>query len=197
MSLSEKLGLAVVNPRIETSAGMLWLKANSMSSFPKPIAPKSPKSTVKPFPGWKAPELKVTMPGGIWDSSMPGTGLFVSPDKSLAKNSFPIIPVLEGGSPVRIDAHEAKAMGLVTQVYPDKETMEMKVNEWLQQHIIPKSAVGLKIATRVARKRFNARLKEDLKYYESVYLNELMKTHDGKEGLSSFLEKRKPVWKDE
>ena len=96
-----------------------------------------------------------------------------------------------------INAREAKAMGLVTQVYPDKETMEMKVNEWLQQHIFPKSAVALKVATKVARKRFNARLNEDLKYYESVYLNELMKTHDGKEGLSSFLEKRKPVWKDE
>jgi len=96
-----------------------------------------------------------------------------------------------------INAHEAKAMGLVTQAYPDKETMEMKVNEWLQQHIFPKSAVALKVATKVARKRFDARLKEDLKYYESVYLNELMKTHDGKEGLSSFLEKRTPEWRDE
>ena len=96
-----------------------------------------------------------------------------------------------------IDAHEAKAMGLITQVYPDKETMEMKVNEWLQQHIFPKSAVALRIATKVARKRFTERLKEDLKYYESVYSNELMRSHDGKEGLNSFLERRKPSWRDE
>ncbi len=96
-----------------------------------------------------------------------------------------------------INAREAKAMGLVTEVYPDKETMEAKVNEWLEKQILPKSAVALKIATKVARSRFNARLKEDLKYYESVYMEELMKTHDGKEGLASFLEKRKPEWKDE
>ena len=54
-----------------------------------------------------------------------------------------------------------------------------------------------KVATKVARKRFNARLKEDLKYFESVYMEELMTTHDGKEGLASFLEKRKPEWKNE
>lgn len=96
-----------------------------------------------------------------------------------------------------IDAQEAKQMGLVNEVYPDKETMEGKVNEWLQQHILPKSAVALKVAVKVARKRFNERLKEDLNYYISVYMNELMKTHDGKEGLDSFLKKRNPVWKDE
>jgi len=96
-----------------------------------------------------------------------------------------------------ITAQEAKQMGLVNEVYPDKATMEQKVSEWIGQYILPKSAVALRIATKVARKRFNERLKEDLRYYESVYMNELMKTHDGKEGLNSFLEKRKPVWKDE
>jgi len=96
-----------------------------------------------------------------------------------------------------IDAQEGKSMGLVTEVYPDKETMEAKVQEWLEKQILPKSAVALRIATKVVRKRFNDRLKEDLKYYESVYMEELMKTHDGREGLASFLEKRKPVWKDE
>ena len=96
-----------------------------------------------------------------------------------------------------ITAQEAKQMGLVLEVYPDKDTMETRVNEWIQQHILPKSAVALKVATKVVRKRFNERLKEDLRFYESIYMNELMKSHDGKEGLNSFLEKRKPVWKDE
>ena len=95
-----------------------------------------------------------------------------------------------------VDAHEARKMGLVNEVFPDKATMEDKVNEWLQQHILPKSAVALKIAHKVARKRFNERLREDLRYFESVYMDELMKTHDGKEGLQAFLEKRKPIWKD-
>jgi cyclohexa-1,5-dienecarbonyl-CoA hydratase len=31
---------------------------------------------------------------------------------------------------------------------------------------------------------------------ESLYLNELMETEDANEGINSFLEKRKPVWKN-
>jgi cyclohexa-1,5-dienecarbonyl-CoA hydratase len=96
-----------------------------------------------------------------------------------------------------IDAHEARRMGLVSEVYADKESMEEKVNEWIERHIIPKSAIALKIATKIARKRFNDRLQEDLRAFESVYLNELMKTCDAQEGLNSFMEGRKPVWKDE
>ena len=92
---------------------------------------------------------------------------------------------------------EAKQMGRVNEIYPDKQTMESKVNEWIQQHILPKSAVALRIATRVVRKRFNKRLEEDLEFYKTVYMEETMKSHDGKEGLNSFLEKRKPLWKDE
>jgi len=96
-----------------------------------------------------------------------------------------------------ISAQEAKMIGLVNEVYPDKATMEQKVNEWIQQQILPKSAVALRVATKVVRKRFNERLKTDLKVYEKIYMDELMKTHDGKEGLNSFLEKRKPIWQDE
>jgi cyclohexa-1,5-dienecarbonyl-CoA hydratase len=31
---------------------------------------------------------------------------------------------------------------------------------------------------------------------ENLYLNELMKTEDASEGLRSFMEKRKPEWKN-
>lgn len=96
-----------------------------------------------------------------------------------------------------ITAQEARTMGLATDIFVNKAAMEEKVDGWIQKHILPKSSVALKIATRVARKRFNERLREDLKLSESIYIDELMKTHDGKEGLASFLEGRRPVWKNQ
>jgi cyclohexa-1,5-dienecarbonyl-CoA hydratase len=36
-----------------------------------------------------------------------------------------------------------------------------------------------------------------LKVIEDIYLNELMNTADAQEGLNAFMEKRKPVWKNQ
>ena len=35
-----------------------------------------------------------------------------------------------------------------------------------------------------------------LKQLEDIYLHELMKTSDAGEGISAFIEKRKPVWRN-
>ena len=54
---------------------------------------------------------------------------------------------------------------------------------------------------RLTKKAISAGLRDDLepalKVIEDIYLNELMKSHDAHEGLSAFLEKRAPEWKDE
>lgn len=96
-----------------------------------------------------------------------------------------------------IGAQEAKQMGLVNEVYPDQTTMEQKTMAWIQEHILPKSAHSLRVAAKVARWRFNQRIREDLRQYESIYASELIESHDGNEGITAFLEKRKPAWKDE
>lgn len=96
-----------------------------------------------------------------------------------------------------IDAQEAKQIGLVHEVYPDKDTMEQKVNEWIQESILPKSAHSLRVASQAARWRFNMRIRDDLKAYEKLYDTGLIQSFDGNEGINSFLEKRKPEWKDE
>ncbi len=38
---------------------------------------------------------------------------------------------------------------------------------------------------------------EDLPRMESLYLKELMESHDANEGIGAFLEKRKPEWKNQ
>ena len=96
-----------------------------------------------------------------------------------------------------VGAKEAKSMGLVNEVYADKQAMEEGVNAWIKEHILPKSASALRLVNKVARWRFHQRLRDDLHQFTAIYLNETMKTFDGNEGLNSFLEKRKPVWKDE
>jgi cyclohexa-1,5-dienecarbonyl-CoA hydratase len=95
-----------------------------------------------------------------------------------------------------LDAHEAKAMRLVNEVYPNKKTLETRVGDWIQEHILPKSASALRIAVKAVRREFDARLRDHLDAYTSLYLTETMTSHDGKEGLNAFLQKRKPVWKD-
>jgi cyclohexa-1,5-dienecarbonyl-CoA hydratase len=35
-----------------------------------------------------------------------------------------------------------------------------------------------------------------LREVENVYLNELMKTQDATEGITAFIEKRKPAWRN-
>jgi cyclohexa-1,5-dienecarbonyl-CoA hydratase len=43
---------------------------------------------------------------------------------------------------------------------------------------------------------FNSTLRNRLKEVERLYIDELMATHDANEGIGSFLEKRKPEWKN-
>ena len=58
------------------------------------------------------------------------------------------------------------------------------------------SAAALEL-TRKAIDLSRARsLDSALKAVESLYLNELMKTHDANEGISAFVEKRKPEWRN-
>jgi hypothetical protein len=40
-------------------------------------------------------------------------------------------------------------------------------------------------------------LEDSIRTIEEIYLNELLALDDSKEGISSFVEKRKPVWKNQ
>jgi cyclohexa-1,5-dienecarbonyl-CoA hydratase len=95
-----------------------------------------------------------------------------------------------------ISAEEAKALGLVNEVYEDKNALENNVNEFIEKNMLTKSASSLRYAIKAARSNFNYVLRDNLQVLESLYISKLMETNDANEGINSFLEKRKPVWQN-
>lgn len=93
-----------------------------------------------------------------------------------------------------ITGEEAKLMGLVNEIFNDKDSLNEGLNTWIEKNILPKSASSLRYSVKATRIKLNHLLTNFLPQLESLYLNELMKTHDANEGIGSFLEKRKPVW---
>ncbi|MFO7666705.1 MAG: enoyl-CoA hydratase-related protein [Desulfobacterales bacterium] len=92
-----------------------------------------------------------------------------------------------------ITAKEALNMGLINRVIPEAD-LDKETRNWAAI-LAQKSPLALQIA----KKAFYAAA--DLDYYKSFeYMNEafarLCSTEDAKEGISAFLGKRSPVWKE-
>lgn len=95
-----------------------------------------------------------------------------------------------------ISADEAKTAGLVNEVFKDRDSLSAGVEGFIKNHVLPKSASSLRYAVKAARKVFNKVIMEELKNLEKMYVNEMMETEDSNEGIISFLQKRKPIWKN-
>ncbi|MCX6297122.1 MAG: enoyl-CoA hydratase-related protein, partial [Bacteroidetes bacterium] len=95
-----------------------------------------------------------------------------------------------------ISAEEGKSYGLLNEVFEDKASLEQETNLWIEQHILPKSASSLRFAVKASRIKFNQILTNFLPQLEQMYVGQLMSTSDANEGINSFLEKRKPIWKN-
>lgn len=91
-------------------------------------------------------------------------------------------------------ADEALQCGLINHLFADKAELDQKTNEWIELHIVPKSASSLRYAVKAVRVKFNHIIGNFLPTLENLYVTQLMETHDANEGISSFLEKRKPNW---
>lgn len=96
-----------------------------------------------------------------------------------------------------LTALEAKAIGLINEVYEDRATMLLNVQDFIRIQILPKSATSLRFAVKASRMKFNHVLKNFLPQLESMYIHKLMESYDANEGINSFLEKRSPVWEQE
>jgi len=95
-----------------------------------------------------------------------------------------------------ISADEAKQLGLLNNVFEDRETMEREIDAWITKNICPKSASSLRYATQAARASFDYFMLKNLPAFNDLFVKDLMQTNDANEGINSFIEKRKPVWKN-
>jgi cyclohexa-1,5-dienecarbonyl-CoA hydratase len=92
-----------------------------------------------------------------------------------------------------IPAATAATYGLVNAVLP-AEDFDRVADEWLAQ-VRRHSPSSIRFAKRAFRLAQPDDFDRMLAETERLYLEELMRTEDAEEGLSAFLEKRKPEWK--
>ncbi len=91
-------------------------------------------------------------------------------------------------------AQDALNMGLVSQVV-DEAQFEAAVNAMVKE-IAYNSPLIIRMNKRIIKSTMGLPLKEASKKANDYFLNSLMKTEDTLEGIQSFEEKRKPVWKN-
>lgn len=96
-----------------------------------------------------------------------------------------------------IDVPTAVAAGLVSAVFegPDPEPALL---DWYRAHLAPLSAFALRQAAAAFRRSsgLERALHERLPAIERQYLEEVVSSHDGNEGLAAFMERRGPRWED-
>jgi cyclohexa-1,5-dienecarbonyl-CoA hydratase len=93
-----------------------------------------------------------------------------------------------------VDAREALRLGLVNQVVRSGELPEQA--DALLTKLRELSGVSLQFTRAALDLGRQGDFESALTEVENVYLNELMKTEDATEGVQSFMEKRKPEWRN-
>jgi len=68
--------------------------------------------------------------------------------------------------------------------------------QWFDERLAGKSAVAVRAAWRASRRPLERALAVELPELERLYLEDLMAHRDPVEGLTAFLERRRPVWSD-
>jgi cyclohexa-1,5-dienecarbonyl-CoA hydratase len=91
-------------------------------------------------------------------------------------------------------AAEAKAMGFVSHVLADDDYE--KVLEKIVGDIVKCSPLILRLNKRAVKQHLGIGFEQAIRGVGDMFLNELMKTEDTLEGIASFEEKRKAVWKN-
>jgi cyclohexa-1,5-dienecarbonyl-CoA hydratase len=93
-----------------------------------------------------------------------------------------------------LHAEEAHALGLVSHVHP-VDRFEGEAHAYLAG-LLGLSGPALRLAKRAVTAGLDQPFDAALAAAEDLYLFELMATADAQEGLTAFLEKRPPVWRE-
>ncbi len=93
-----------------------------------------------------------------------------------------------------IDAAYAKEIGVVNEVKETREEL-LGYSKATAEKILSNGPVGISLAKKAINNGFNLPEEEAYKY-ESTLFGMVFATEDAKEGLSAFLEKRKPAFKN-
>ncbi|CAG9093135.1 unnamed protein product [Plutella xylostella] len=93
-----------------------------------------------------------------------------------------------------IDAHEAEKMGLVSKVFPVDKLLEETIN--LAERIGTHSPLIVKLAKQAVNQAYETTLKSGLQFEKSIFYGTFA-TEDRKEGMTAFIEKRAPNFKNE
>ena len=91
-------------------------------------------------------------------------------------------------------AQEAQRLGMVSHVAEDGQLGETA--ESIVKEIQANSPLIIRLNKRAVRQHLGMDFKQALEGVSDLFLNTLMKTEDTLEGIASYEEKRKPVWKN-
>lgn len=92
----------------------------------------------------------------------------------------------------RFDAHHAGRIGLVHHVVEDEAELDDKVNERMTQLL--QAAPGAQAAAKELIRAFAYQPQETIREYTTELIAQRRASDEGREGMSAFLEKRKPSW---
>ena len=94
----------------------------------------------------------------------------------------------------RYSAEEARQMGMVGYAVADDQLSE--ATEQLVKEIQYCSPLIIRLNKKAVKKHLGMEFSRAVESVSDLFLNSLMKTEDVLEGIKSFEEKRKPVWKN-